>query len=184
MITPKTTEHFLKLGEDILSIRKEILTIWEKIIELNPFSDECERDYMLYLELILQDDLLARQEEKKYITLKNSKLSEKNNIYHSMFVRELSTVALVDGYSSNGKFLYTTPNFPALFNFTGKEILNLSVDDLLPNVVGKFHKDLIDYAIKYSNINYDLNEKWTISFMRNLEKKNYNLIIFFHIQNI
>ena len=157
MITPKTTEHFLKLGEDILSIRKEILTIWEKIIELNPFSDECERDYMLYLELILQDDLLARQEEKKYITLKNSKLSEKNNIYHSMFVRELSTVALVDGYSSNGKFLYTTPNFPALFNFTGKEILNLSVDDLLPNVVGKFHKDLIDNAIKYSNINYIFN---------------------------
>ena len=74
-----------------------------------------------------------------------------------MFVRELSTVALVDGYSSNGKFLYTTPNFPALFNFTGKEILNLSVDDLLPNVVGKFHKDLIDNAIKYSNINYIFN---------------------------
>ena len=157
MITPKTTEHFLKLGEDILSIRKEILTIWEKIIELNPFSDECERDFMLYLELILQDDLLARQEEKKYTTLKNSKLSEKNNIYHSMFVRELSTVALVDGYSSNGKFLYTTPNFPALFNFTGKEILNLCVDDLLPNVISKFHKDLMDNAIKYSNINYIFN---------------------------
>ena len=42
-------------------------------------------------------------------------------------------------------------------------------------------KDLINKLYefkKYSNINYDLNEKWTISFMRNLEKKNYNLIIF------
>ena len=42
-------------------------------------------------------------------------------------------------------------------------------------------KDLINKLYefkKYSNINYELNEKWTISFMRNLEKKNYNLIIF------
>ena len=62
--TPKTTENFLKIGEDILTLRKEILKLWEKIIELNPFSDESEKDYMLYLETILQDDILARTEEK------------------------------------------------------------------------------------------------------------------------
>jgi hypothetical protein len=59
----------------------------------------------------------------------------------------------------NGKFLYTTPNFPSLFNFTGKEILNMCVDDLLPGVVAEFHKDLIENAIKYSNINYIFNEQ-------------------------
>ena len=30
---------------------------------------------------------------------------------------------------------------------------------------------------EYSNINYDLNEKWTKPFIRNLEKKHFNLII-------
>ena len=156
---PKTTESFLKLGENILTLRKEILAIWEKIVDLNPFSDESERDYMLYLETILQDDILARQEAKKFVTLKANKLSERNNIYHSMFIRELSSVILIDGYSMNGKFLYTTPNFPSLFNFTGKEILNMCVDDLLPGVVAEFHKDLIENAIKYSNINYIFNEQ-------------------------
>ena len=149
----KTTENFLKIGEDILRLRKEILKLWEKIIELNPFSDESERDYMLYLETILQDDILARTEAKRYSTLKTNKLPERNNIYHSMFVRESSTIILIDGYSSNGKILYTTPNFPGMFSFTGKEILNMSVDDLLPNVIQTFHKDLVDNAIKYSNIN-------------------------------
>ena len=153
LTTTKTTENFLKIGEDILRLRKEILKLWEKIVELNPFSDESEKDYMLYLETILQDDVLARTEAKKYSTLKTNKLPERNNIYHSMFMRESSTIILIDGYSSNGKILYTTPNFPGMFSFTGKEILNMSVDDILPNVIQVFHKDLVDNAIKYSNIN-------------------------------
>ena len=152
--TPKTTENFLKIGEDILRLRKEILKLWEKIVELNPFSDESEKDYMLYLETILQDDILARTESKKYSTLKTNKLSERNNIYHSMFIQELSSILLVDGYQNLGKILYTTPNFPALFLFTGKEILNMTIDDLIPNVVQIFHKDLIEEAVKYSNLNY------------------------------
>jgi len=152
--TPKTTENFLKIGEDILRLRKEILKLWEKIVELNPFSDESEKDYMLYLQTILQDDVLARTESKKYSTLKTNKLSERNNIYHSMFIQELSSIILIDGYQSNGKILYTTPNFPTLFLFSGKEILNMNIDDLLPNVIQTFHKDLIDDAIKFTNINY------------------------------
>ena len=157
--TPKTTENFLKIGEDILTLRKEILKLWEKIVELNPFSDESEKDYMLYLETILQDDILARTEAKKFSTLKTNKLSERNNIYHSMFIRELSSIILIDGYSTNGKILYTTPNFPALFTFSGKEILNMSIDDLLPNVIQTFHKELVDDAIKFSNVNYIFNSQ-------------------------
>ena len=152
--TPKTTENFLKIGEDILRLRKEILKLWEKIVELNPFSDESEKDYMLYLQTILQDDVLARTESKKYSTLKTNKLPERNNIYHSMFIQELSSIILIDGYQTNGKILYTTPNFPILFLFSGKEILNMNLDDLLPNVIQTFHKDLIDDAIKFTNINY------------------------------
>ena len=152
--TPKTTENFLKIGEDILKLRKEILKLWEKIVELNPFSDESEKDYMLYLETILQDDILARTESKKYSTLKTNKLSERNNIYHSMFIQDLSSILLVDGYQNLGKILYTTPNFASLFLFTGKEILNMTIDDLIPNVVQNFHKDLIEEALKYSNLNY------------------------------
>ena len=149
----KTTSHFLKIGKDILDIRKEILKLWQRILELNPFSDESERDYMLYLETIMQDDLLAKIESKKFTTLKNNKLSERTNVYHSMFRRDISSVLLVDGYSVLGRILYSSPNFPFLFNFSGKEILNLTIEDLMPSVISAFHKELIDNAVKYSNIN-------------------------------
>jgi hypothetical protein len=150
----KTTENFLKIGEDILSLRKDILNLWEKIILLNPFSNESEKDYMIYLQTILQDDILMRTEEKRYNTLKADKLSERNNAYYSLFIQELNAVLLVNGYSYNGKIIYTTPNFPLLFMFTGKEILNASIEDLLPEVIQNFHRYLIEDAIKYSNIGY------------------------------
>ena len=152
--TSKTTEKFLQIGENILKLRNEILTLWNKIVELNPFSDDSEKDYMIYLRAILQDDILAKSESKKYSTIKNNRLSERNNVYHSMFMNELSAILLVDGHYNNGKILYTTPNFPSLFMFSEKELLNTSIDDLIPDVIQVFHKELIEDAIKYSNLNF------------------------------
>ena len=83
--TNKTTENFLKSGKVILKSRQEILTIWEKIIEINPFSDDYLKDYLIYLDIIIQDELLSREETKKYMLLKNNKINKKNNIYHRMF---------------------------------------------------------------------------------------------------
>jgi hypothetical protein len=150
--TGKTTENFLKTGENILELRNDIIKIWEKIIELNPFSNESENDYMLYLKTIMQDETFAKNEEKKYNLLKSSKFGERNNIYHSMFKSEIDSVLLIDGYTTNGKIIYTTPNFMFLYKFNGKEIINISIEEIIPNVVQPFHKDLIENALKYSNI--------------------------------
>ena len=152
--TVKTTRNFLKIGEDILNLRKDILGLWDKIILLNPFNNESQKDYMIYIEIILQDDTLMRSEEKKYNTLKTEKLSERNNLYYSLFLRDYSSVIISEGYSYNGKIIYTSPNFSSMFLFSGKEILNYSIDDLLPDVVQVFHKYLIEDAIKFSNLNY------------------------------
>ena len=150
--TGKITENFLKIGEDILKLKNEIFQLYNKIIELNPFSNESENDYMLYLKTILQDDILAKNEEKKFNLLKSNKFSEKNNIYYSMFKNDINSILLIDGYTSNGKILYATPNFPFLYKFNGKEIINTQIDDLLPNVVQSFHKDLIENSLRYSNL--------------------------------
>ena len=150
----KTTENFLKTGNNILKIRGDIIKIWEKIIQLNPFSDEAYKDYMLYLDTILQDEILSKEESKKYMLLKNSKSEERNNTYHTMFDSEKSSILLVDGFISNGKILYASPNFYDIFSYNGKEILNLTIDDLLPSVIQSFHKELIEDAIKYTNLNY------------------------------
>ena len=152
--TAKSTQSFLKQGENILKVRNDILTLWNKIVELNPFSDESAKDYMLYLQGILQDEVFASSEEKKYKSLKNNKLSERNSVYHQMFMSELSSIVLIDGHNNNGKLLYMTPNFPNLFAFNGRELLNTTIDDLLPDTIKTFHKDLIDNAIKFSNLNY------------------------------
>ena len=156
--TSKTSENFLKTGDEVLSLRKDILNLWEKIILLNPFNDENEKDFILYLDTI-KDDVLKRTEEKRFNTLKASKLSEKSNVYYSMFNHELSAVLLSDGNSYNGKIFYATPNFPSLFMFNEKEVLNTSIDDLLPDVVKSFHKFLIEDAIKYSNLTYIFKRK-------------------------
>ena len=154
VITTQTTENFLKIGENILKLRNEILILWNKIIELNTFSDESEKDYMIYLQTILQDDILAKSESKKYFTIKNNRLSERNNVYHTMFMNDSSTILLIDGHFNNRKILYTTPNFPSLFMFNNKELLNATINDLIPDVIQSFHEELIDDAIKYSNLNF------------------------------
>ena len=66
--TVKTTKNFLKLGEDILNLKKDILNLWDKIITLNPFNNESQKDYMIYIEIFLQNDALMRSKEKKYNT--------------------------------------------------------------------------------------------------------------------
>ena len=149
----KICENFLKYGKNILKYRKQIIFIWRKIVELNPFSEECKKDYILYLETIIQDEYLSKEESKKYKFNKNNKLIEKNNIYHRMFLFDTSSILLVDGYLSIGKILYSSQNFSFLFSYNEKEILNMNIEDLLPNCIQIFHKELIDEAIKYSNIN-------------------------------
>ena len=175
--TNKTTEHLLKCGENIFKTRKEIKEIWDKLIELNPFSDECQRDYILYLDSIVQDDFLAREETKKYILLKNNKSKEKFNTYYRMFLTNTSSVLLVDGYLSNGKILYFTQNFTFLFMYSGKELLSLTVDDLLPNCIQLFHKELINNAIKYSNIKSIFKEPKN-SLLKNKNNLIYNIKLF------
>ena len=146
-----TTKHFLSIGKTILQLRTEILKIWNKILELNPFSDESERDYMLYLETIMQDDILAKTEKKRFENLKSHKLSERTNVYHSMFIKDLSSVCLIDGYNIIGKILYTSPNFSNLFGFNQREISNYTINDMMPNIIASYHNDLIDNSVKYSN---------------------------------
>jgi len=152
--TNKTTENFLKTGENVLKSRKEIISIWNKIIELNPFSDEIQKDYKLYLDSILQDEFLSKEENKKYLALKGSKSLEQYNVYHSMFLLDTSSVLLIDGYLTMGKILYSSPNFAFLYMYNGKEVLSFTIDDLLPNCIQTFHKELMEDAIKFSNINY------------------------------
>ena len=151
--TGKITKNFLKTGEEILILKEEIFQIWKQIINLNPFSSESENDYMLYLKIILQDDVLAKNEEKKFNLLQTSKLPEKNNVYYSMFNHDINSVLLIEGYSNNGRIIYATPNFHVLYQLNWKEVINSQVDELLPNLIQNFHKDLIEHALKYSNIN-------------------------------
>ena len=156
--TKKSTETFLKLGNTILELRKEILELWDKIINLNPFSDEILKDYMLYLETIIQDEHLVQKEKKRYNFIKSTKLSEKNNIYHSLFIKERTSILLIDA-NNNNKIIFATSNFSFLFNFSSKEIMNFTINDLIPNCVNEFHKYLIDDSIKYSNLNSLFNKK-------------------------
>ncbi len=168
----KSSKMFLKNGSEIIKTRFEIFNIWENIIKLNPFCDEEENDYLLYLENIIQDNDLAEKEDKKYKQLKFIKLSEKKSIYYSLFDKENSSIILVDGYNNKGRIIYNTQNFPILFNFSQKEITNINIKELIPSNIAIFHHQLIKDAIKYSNLNSIFNN------FKNIELKGKNDCLF------
>ena len=125
---------------------------------------------------MIQDDFFATEEIKKYKLLKNNRIKEKYSIYHKMFLYE-SSILLVDGYLVNGKILYASQNFSLLFSYNGKELLNMNIDDLVPNVIQNFHKELIENAIKYSNIKYIFNKPKDF-LLKNKEGELYQIKLF------
>ena len=150
--TETITENLLKTGENILSSRNNIINIWNKMIDINPLDSQSEKDYLLFLDIILQDEYIKKEEIKKYREKKEEFYSERNHIYFDLFKQEKSAILLCDGYSFNGKIFYYTPNFAALFGFTEKEISNITIDDLLPDAIQKFHKYILEENIKYTNL--------------------------------
>ena len=151
-INKNLTSSFMETGEKIIKLRTEIMDIWDKIMKLNPFCEENEKDYMLYLETVIQDLELAQKEQENFIHYRNSILSQKNNLYYSLFNKDISSIMLVDGYALRGKILYSSPNFPFLFNYLQKELLNLYIYDLMPSNIASFHKKLEEDAIRLSNL--------------------------------
>ena len=152
--TKATIDNYLRVGEEVLCLRKDVLILWDKILLLNPFCDESKDDFLLYSNSIIQDNSFVQKEEKRYKELRLEKISEKDNLYFSMFNPEISSILLSDGYSFNGKIVYRSHNFPYLFMFNEKELINITIDELIPDVIQNFHKNLIENALKYSNISY------------------------------
>ena len=173
----KSTKNFLRLSETIRKTRKVIMKVWDQLIEINAFSDEPRKYYMIYIDIILRDDFLSKNETKKYTILKNNKMEEKLNTYHSMFLNDTSSIILADGYLSSGKILYSSENFPLLFNYNVKELLGITIEDLLPNTIQPFHKELIDNGIKYSNINF-IYKKQLNSLLKNKNGRLVNIKLF------
>ena len=175
--TPKTTPNFLKTGNAIIKLRKEIIEHWKKILKLNPFNEENERDYMLYVENIIQDYDLSQKERLKSNQSRNIKLFEKNNIYYQIFDKDNCAVALIDGYINNGKILYSTPNFPGLFNYQPKDCIGITIYDLQPPNVAKYHKEIVEYSLKYSNLTTIYN-KYVRAVLKGKNNSIYNINAF------
>ena len=174
----KASRHFLDFGNHVLILKKEIIKTWENIINLNPFSDEIRKDYMLYLRNIIQDYELANKEDLKYNAIKINKFSEKNDTYHSLFNKDITVTILIDGNSSQGKIIYTSLNFLTLYNFTPKDLFNYTINDLIPKSIESYHKALIINALKYSNLRYIFKKEKDI-LMKGKGNSLYNVKAFF-----
>ena len=64
------------------------------MIELNPLDTEAEKDYMIYLDVILQDEFLKKEELKKLKSKQNEYNSNKKNIHFDIFNHEKSVILL------------------------------------------------------------------------------------------
>ena len=156
--TNKTSKNFIKTGKEIINIKKKIIKLFKKILNLNPFNEENEKDYFLYIENIIKDNYLAQKEIENLIQFKNNINFENNKVYYKMFDENMSGVVLVDGYLNLGKIIYYTPNLPSLINYSPKEVSGVTIYDLQPVNIAKIHNELIKFSLKYSNISFSFNK--------------------------
>ena len=161
--TENSPIKFLELGNKILNLRKEILNLWDEIINLNPFCDDIQQDFIMYLDNIIQDDELLKKLSKEFNRIKEIKLLEKNNKYHKLFNIDKSCILLFDGFNDSGKLLYYTLNFPKIFLINDSQIINFYIEDLVPKCISAFHHKLIEDALEYSNLKNIFGEEKNIS---------------------
>ena len=175
-ININSSDKLLKIGNSLLILRNEIISLWEKIININPFCYEAEKDYIMYIENIIQDDELYKEENKKFNFIKNKEEKKKNSKYYSLFSKD-NTIILVDGFNSKGKILYFTPNFPEIFNLSPKECYSLYIYDLMPKYISEFHDHLVKYVLKYTNLKTLYKKERNISIKINDNLYDVNLFI-------
>ncbi len=165
--TENSPNKFLELGNKILNLRKEILNLWNEIINLNPFCDDIQQDFIMYLDNIIQDDELLKKSSKEFNRIREIKLLEKNNKYHKLFNIDNSCILLFDGFNNSGKLLYYTLNFPKIFLIHDSQIINFYIEDLVPKCISTFHHKLIEDALEYSNLKNIFGEEKNISIQIN-----------------
>ena len=176
-INMKSSLGFLEVGRKIIKLRKEIKLLYDKNNILDPFCEEIWGDYKLYLETIIQDYLLCKEEEKNYRQSTNTYLTNKNSFYFKIFDNSISSVLLTESMNKNSKILYMSQNFKIIFQLSFKETGTLMVNDLIPNGINNFHNELANESIRYSNF-YQVFSNQKNSFLKTNDSNIFNIKIF------
>ena len=192
----KSSLGFLRAGNNIIDIRIEIKSLWDKINILNPFCSEIKKEYMGYIKDIIKDDNLLEKELKNHDYIKNSFLSIKSSFYFKMFDSSNSAILLTEGDNADNKILYTTPNFGKNI-YLSKETNELTVNSLLPTAIEKFHNHLINDSLLYSNLDETFHSQRSQMirtknntllniklFVKELPNLSYGLIFIIHLEKI
>ena len=191
----KSSLGFLKEGQKIIKMRKDIKGIWDKILILNPFCPEIRKEYLYYIKEILNDDYFLEKEQKNHNYLKNIVLPQKNSFYYRIFDSLNSAVLLSEFYEDN-KILYSTPNFKKII-LLQNDSNDLTINSLLPKVVAKFHNSLINESLFYSNLAQVFHDQKNVMlktksntllnmklYVKELPNLSYGLIFIIHMEKI
>ena len=194
-IGSKSSLGFLKVGKKIIKMREDIKRIWDKILILNPFCPEIKREYIGYIKEILKDESYYEKELKDHNYINNLYLQEKNDFYFKIF-DSLNSAILLTEYTDN-KILYTTPNFKKII-LLSNESNDLTINYLIPNNIEKFHHQLVNQGIFYSNIEHSfLKQKSNVMvktknntllntkiFIKQLPNLSYGLVFILHLEKV
>jgi hypothetical protein len=104
---------------------------------------------MSYIIDILNDENYYEEELKNHNYIENSLLSQKNSFHYKLF--DYSNSALILSEYNDNKIIYTTPNFKRII-LLSNESNDLTLNSLIPSNIEKFHNQLINEALFYSNI--------------------------------
>jgi PAS domain S-box-containing protein len=135
---------FHKIGLEILSSKREVLTLWKK---LSNIYSECPKAlfvYGLYKRNINNEEKDGIQLVDKAELFKFTKSKEENmNNFEKMFAEDTGIVCISGNSSDSGKITWTNSGITPLFGYTKKEILGQDITLLMPNEVAIHHTDIM-----------------------------------------
>lgn len=150
---------------------------------------------MYYIKEILNDDILFEKEQKNYLYIQNSLIFKKNDFNYRIFDNLNSSVLLSD-YEDNNKIIYMTPNFKKII-LLSNESNDITINNLIPNAIVKFHNNLVNNSIFYWNVDQIFIKQKNIMiktknntllntklFVKEFPNLSYGLIFIIHIEKI
>jgi PAS domain S-box-containing protein len=137
------------LTDRIRISKAKIQDLWSELFETYPGYNEIFDLYENYVTQVNDDDITLRELEaaKNKIVLNNEHIGIKLNFYNVLFSKDTGIIIASGDKGREGMIEKINENVTQFFNYPEEELKGSSVNNLLPKVFEKHHKNFMERYI-------------------------------------
>lgn len=138
-----------KDGDDISKYSRETAEYWKQLCEINPNYPQAIHKYAAYQKIVQNNQQYSNQLEEKYKTeIYKKSLANSVNRNDILFRDDTAVVIISGSKESLGKILKINKGAGVLFGFRKNELLQNSVNKIMPHAIGIHHDELMEAFFK------------------------------------